>query len=413
MKKLFIAALLCGSSALSAQTLTGVSTPATTNASDLISGTVAAARGGAGTVNGVLAGNGSGVVSQGACSGLSNGATGCSTTVGTSATVNTGTSGAVVLLANGANVLSGAQTNSTASAASTSADIYTGAIFTGGSGTTTFPHILLQPTSATAATTWSTSGTALGINAATGFAGNFLDFRVAGASLFGLSAAGAITASSTITGASLVSNGNTLAAAASILGWNGRVSLLSSSSSMFSIGGSTSAFPALKRNSTAVNFRLADDSADAPITAAGITASGALINSGITTDATHTDSTVCQDTTTHQFYTGSGTIGICLGTSSKRFKHSIKPLSQGLREIMYLRPVSYYYNKGYGTPTKQLYGFIAEDMQPVLPKLVGLDSHGRPQSADYLGVIPVLVKAVQEQQAQIAELRAELAALKW
>jgi hypothetical protein len=38
--------------------------------------------------------------------------------------------------------------------------------------------------------------------------------------------------------------------------------------------GTTSAFPALKRNGTAINFRLADDSADAPITASQIQLSG-------------------------------------------------------------------------------------------------------------------------------------------
>lgn len=47
------------------------------NASNLSSGTVAAARGGAGTITGALKGNGSGVVSQAACSDLSDGATGC------------------------------------------------------------------------------------------------------------------------------------------------------------------------------------------------------------------------------------------------------------------------------------------------------------------------------------------------
>lgn len=42
-----------------------------TNATNISTGTLAAARGGAGTVNGVLSGNGSGVVSQGATTGLS------------------------------------------------------------------------------------------------------------------------------------------------------------------------------------------------------------------------------------------------------------------------------------------------------------------------------------------------------
>lgn len=56
---------------------------ASNNASDLSSGTVAAARGGAGTINGALKGNGSGVVSQAACADLSNGTALCSTTPGT------------------------------------------------------------------------------------------------------------------------------------------------------------------------------------------------------------------------------------------------------------------------------------------------------------------------------------------
>jgi hypothetical protein len=55
----------------------------TTNASNITSNTLAANRGGAGTINGALKGNGAGVVSQAACADLSNGATGCSTANGT------------------------------------------------------------------------------------------------------------------------------------------------------------------------------------------------------------------------------------------------------------------------------------------------------------------------------------------
>jgi hypothetical protein len=85
-----------------------------------------------------------------------------------------------------------AHTNSAASAASTPANIYTGAIFTGGSGTTNFPHLFIQPSGATAATTWSTAGTAFGINAATGFAGKLADFRLAGVQNFSVSSVGAV-----------------------------------------------------------------------------------------------------------------------------------------------------------------------------------------------------------------------------
>lgn len=78
-----------------------------------------------------------------------------------------------------------AQTVSVAGAASTPPYLFTGAAFTGGSGTTTQPHLLFQPTGATAATSWSTNGTWLGVNAASGFTGNFFDFRVNGGSSVG------------------------------------------------------------------------------------------------------------------------------------------------------------------------------------------------------------------------------------
>jgi hypothetical protein len=54
------------------------------------------------------------------------------------------------------------------------------------------------------------------------------------------------------------------------------------------LGGTTSSFPAIKRNAAALNFRLADDSADADITAAALTLSGNLTIStkNIVTDTT-------------------------------------------------------------------------------------------------------------------------------
>lgn len=130
----------------------------------------------------------------------------------------------------------------------------------------------------------------------------------------------------------------------------------------------------------------------------------------LATDATLTTRTVCQDTSTNDLYFGSGTAGICLGTSSARYKHDIKPLSLGIAQIMALKPVSYKLNRDKGDPNKDLYGFLAEDMVKVTPKLVGFDKRGRPDTADYVGVIPILVKAVQEQQREIAALKKQIAA---
>lgn len=133
--------------------------------------------------------------------------------------------------------------------------------------------------------------------------------------------------------------------------------------------------------------------------------SATLKMTALTTDATHTDRTVCQDTTSSQIFFGSGTAGVCLGTSSARFKHNIADLSAGLDQIMKLRPVSYAYNADHGDPNHILYGFTAEDMAKALPKLVGTDNEGMPNSADYLGVVPVLVKGMQQLKAENDNLR--------
>lgn len=50
-------------------------------------------------------------------------------------------------------------------------------------------------------------------------------------------------------------------------------------------GGTTSSFPALKRSTTQVAVRLADDSADAGLTVAGVTASDAVVVTASTTNA--------------------------------------------------------------------------------------------------------------------------------
>lgn len=62
----------------------------TTNASNISSGTLASARGGAGSINGALKGNGSGVVSQAACADLSNGAASCSTDTTNASNISSG-----------------------------------------------------------------------------------------------------------------------------------------------------------------------------------------------------------------------------------------------------------------------------------------------------------------------------------
>lgn len=87
-----------------------------------------------------------------------------------------------------------------AQAASTPNILLPGTLFSGGTGTTTFPQILVQPTGTSAVTTWSTSGTILGANVVSGFAGNFLDFHVGGAaSVYKVTSAGDLTTANSVT----------------------------------------------------------------------------------------------------------------------------------------------------------------------------------------------------------------------
>lgn len=117
---------------------------------------------------------------------------------GTAAYVATGTSGGTIPLLNGNLTWSGTQSVSTAGAASTAAVTWTGAPFTGGNGTTTFPYLYYN--SGTAPTTWSTSGTIFGINAPSGFAGDYFDFHTnGGTSVASLNTSGQLTTTGAVT----------------------------------------------------------------------------------------------------------------------------------------------------------------------------------------------------------------------
>jgi len=105
--------------------------------------------------------------------------------------------GSANLTYDGTTLTSASQIVSTkAGAASVPAVTLTGAWFTGGSATTTKPQLLVEPTGATS-TGWSTSGTGLGVNAASGFTGNLVDLQLNGVSKFNVASTGALTVVST------------------------------------------------------------------------------------------------------------------------------------------------------------------------------------------------------------------------
>ena len=105
-------------------------------------------------------------------------------------------------------------------------------------------------------------------------------------------------------------------------------------------------------------------------------------------------------------YASNGTIQ----TSDKRLKTDITSLNYGLEEVMNLRPVNFRWKSD---PKALKLGFIAQEVDKVIPESVDKGQ----KEGDYLGmnyadIIPVLTKAIQEQQQQIESLQAEVNALK-
>ena len=95
-------------------------------------------------------------------------------------------------------------------------------------------------------------------------------------------------------------------------------------------------------------------------------------------------------------------------SSDFRFKTNIQPLSSALTNVMLLKPVTYNYKvtdfQSRGFSKEKQIGFIAQDVQKLFPELVTTDNEGY-LAMDYAKVTPILVKAVQEQQELINEIK--------
>jgi len=105
-------------------------------------------------------------------------------------------------------------------------------------------------------------------------------------------------------------------------------------------------------------------------------------------------------------YATNGTIQ----TSDGRLKDERSPLPYGLEEVERLRPVTFVWADG--SEDKVHYGLIAQEVMEVLPEVVsvGDDPQGT-LGMNYGELVPVLIKAVQEQQDQIEAQGEQIAAL--
>lgn len=117
------------------------------------------------------------------------------------------------------------------------------------------------------------------------------------------------------------------------------------------------------------------------VTGFWINASGRPFLPGLGSDA---------GTNTVKFNTG--TSRLSYDTSSARYKDNIRDSVYGLSHVMQMRSAQFEYKEGGRSDV----GLIAEELQPIVPELVGVNKEGQADSVSYDRMVSVLVKAIQE-----------------
>jgi hypothetical protein len=115
-----------------------------------------------------------------------------------------------------------------------------------------------------------------------------------------------------------------------------------------------------------------------------------------------------------------GIQALSFSPSSRRWKRNIQNMDYGLDEVMALRPVEYETDGwapgkdgGVATPVSMKnVGLIAEETVDIIPEVVSIDEEGLPSGISYDNLVAVCIKAIQQQQQQIDDLKAEIAVLK-
>ena len=97
-------------------------------------------------------------------------------------------------------------------------------------------------------------------------------------------------------------------------------------------------------------------------------------------------------------------------TSDARLKKGVTNLGYGLSQVLQLRPITFQW-KGRNDGRTYL-GLIAQEVEKIIPEAVERDKDpANPLGLNYTSLVPVLIKAVQEQQTAITEKAAAVTAL--
>jgi hypothetical protein len=104
--------------------------------------------------------------------------------------------------------------------------------------------------------------------------------------------------------------------------------------------------------------------------------------------------------------------GTITQNSDIRLKRDIAKLSYGLREVLQLRPVTWHWKD---KPEGKLnLGLVAQQVEPIIPELIEPGGKDADQTLgiNYIGLVPVVIKAIQEQQREIEQLKGQVRQLK-
>jgi hypothetical protein len=98
-------------------------------------------------------------------------------------------------------------------------------------------------------------------------------------------------------------------------------------------------------------------------------------------------------------------------TSDRRLKDNIEPIADGTEKLMAMKPVTHTWKADPNTG-ETVHGFIAQEMQEIVPEAVSGDPDGEEMmSMDYGRITPVLVAALQDAVKEITALKERVAEL--
>jgi hypothetical protein len=144
--------------------------------------------------------------------------------------------------------------------------------------------------------------------------------------------------------------------------------------------------------------------ADIGVFIGGFSSSKLNLYAGYSGGAAGMNITDASNNTTVQFFGSTGNYSFAgSNVSDRRAKTNIQEITSGLPNLLQLKPSTFAYNNH---PNNTKGGFIAQEVLEIIPEFVTIpEDETEMMGVDYNGILALAVKAIQELQAQINELK--------